>query len=131
MAIADKVERYEVHVGQNNFLSYVKSIRLSLESGGTAFLGFPETRPVNWLQFNGSETTVYMTADEFDQVYHLLQTESPVFFTALDFFGLQVGTIHTELDLAHGEPTGEGEEDHAQSLEALIRRAQRELAATG
>jgi hypothetical protein len=131
MAIADKVERYEVHVGQNNFLSYVKSIRLSLESGGTAFLGFPETRPVNWLQFNGSETTVYMTADEFDQVYHLLQTESPVFFTALDFFGLQVGTIHTELDLAHGEPTGEGEEDHTQSLEALIRRAQRELAATG
>jgi hypothetical protein len=131
MAIADKVERYEVHVGQNNFLSYVKSIRLSLESGGTAFLGFPETRPVNWLQFNGSETTVYMTADEFDQVYHLLQTESPVFLTALDFFGLQVGTLHTELDLAHGEPTGEGEEDHTQSLEALIRRAQRELAATG
>jgi hypothetical protein len=131
MAIADKIERYEVHVGQNNFLPYVRSIRLSLESGGTAFIGFPETRPVDWLQLNGSSTNVYMTADEFDQVYHLLQTESPVFFTAIDLLGLEVGAVHTELDLSQGEPTGEGEEDHTQSLSALIRRAQKELAADG
>jgi hypothetical protein len=129
MAIADKIERYEVYVGQNDFLTYVKSIRLSLESGGTAFIAFPPTRPADWLQFTGPDTTVYMTADEFDQIYHLLQTESPVFFTAIDFFGLQVGAVHTELDLAQGEPPGEGEEDHTQSLAALIRRAQREAAA--
>jgi len=125
MAIADKIERYEVYVSQNNYVDYTRSIRLSLESGGTAFIAFPEVRPDDWLQFDASSTTLYMTADEFDQVHHLLQTESPVFFTALYFFGLEVGAVHTELDLSQGEPTGEGEEDHTQSLAALIRRAQR------
>jgi hypothetical protein len=129
MAIADKIERYEVHIGQNNFLPYVKSIRLSLESGGTAFLAFPPQRPLDWLQFNGSSTTVYMTADEFTDIYHLLQSEAPVFFTAIDLFGLEVGAVHTELDLAEGEPTGEGDEDHTQSLAALVRRAKKESAA--
>jgi len=129
MPIAEKVERYEVYVGQNNFLPYVKSIRLLLETGGTAFLGFTDPRPADWLQFVGPDATnVFMTTDEFDQVYHLLQTESPVFFTAIDLFGLEVGAVHTELDLSHGEPTGEGDEDHTQSLDAFIRRAQREAA---
>ena len=40
MAIADKIETYEVHIAQNNFLDYNRSIRLSLESGGTAFIAF-------------------------------------------------------------------------------------------
>ena len=130
MPIADKIERYEVYISQNNYLPYTRVIRLSLESGGTAYIGFPEVRPANWLQFNGSSTNLYMTADEFDDVYHVLQTESPVFFTAIDLLGLEVGAVHTELDLSQGEPTGEGDEDHTQSLAALIRRAQREEAAS-
>jgi hypothetical protein len=129
MAIADKVERYEVFIDQNNYVDYYKSIRLSLESGGTAFIGFPAVRPVDWLEFNGSSTTLYMTADEFTDVYHLLQSEAPVFFTALDFFGLEVGAVHTELDLSQGEPPGEGDEDHTQGLASLIRRAQKEAEA--
>ena len=52
--------------------------------------------------------------------------ESPVFLTAISFFGLDVGAVHTELDLSLGEPPGEGDEDHTQSLAALIRRVQRE-----
>jgi hypothetical protein len=70
-----------------------------------------------------------MPASEFDDVYHLLQTESPVFFTAIDLFGIEVGAVHTELDLDEGEPTGEGDEDHTQSLVALIRKAKREASA--
>jgi hypothetical protein len=62
-----------------------------------------------------------MTAADYDDVYHLLQTEDPVFCTALNIFGLQVGAVHTELDLSRGEPTGEGYRDG--SLEALIVRA--------
>lgn len=126
MAIADKVERYEVYIGQNNYVDYYKSIRLSLESGGTAFIGFPTVRPVEWLQFNGSSTTLFMTADEFTDVYHLLQSEAPVFFTALDLWGFEVGAVHTELDLSQGEPPGEGEEDHTQNLATLIRRAKQD-----
>jgi hypothetical protein len=131
MAIADKIETYEVHIAQNNFLDYNRSIRLSLESGGTAFIGFPAVRPADWLQFNGNSTVLYMTADEFTDVYHLLQSEAPVFFTAIDLFGLEVGAVHTELDLAEGEPPGEGDEDHTQSLAALVRRAQQEEAKAG
>jgi hypothetical protein len=126
MAIADKIETYEVHIAQNNFLDYNRSIRLSLESGGTAFIAFPAVRPVDWLLFNGNSTVLYMTVDEFTDVYHLLQSEAPVFFTAIDLFGLEVGAVHTELDLSEGEPPGEGDEDHTQSLAALVRRAQKQ-----
>ena len=63
-----------------------------------------------------------MTADGFADVYHILQTESPVYFTALDLFGLQVGAVHTQLDLSEGEPPGEGDTD-PQHLLAVVRRA--------
>ena len=125
MAIEDKIETYSVHVSQNNFVDYFRSIRLSLESGGSAFIAFPTVRPANWLQLNGASTNLFMTEDQFDDVYRVLQTESPVFFTALNLFGLQIGAVHTELDLSAGEPPGEGLED-AQSLETLVRRARSE-----
>jgi len=125
--IADKITKYSVSLFQNNFLTYFRQIRLSLESGGDASIQFPKERPSDWLQFVGSSTSLYMTEDQFTDVYHVLQSESAVFFTALDLFGLQVGAVHTELDLSAGETPGEGEED-PQSLEALIRRARRQHA---
>ena len=125
MAIAEKVLKYSVSVMQNNYLTYFRVIRLSLESGGTAFIAFPKDRPNDWLQFTGADTNLFMTQDEFADVYHLLQSESPVFFTALDLLGFQVGAVHTELDLSAGETPGEGDQD-PQSLEALIRRAKRQ-----
>jgi hypothetical protein len=121
MPIEDKVETYSVRLAQDNFLNTFRSIRLSLESGGTAFITFPKVRPVNFLQFVGSATNLSMTEDQFTDVYHLLQSESPVFFTALNFLGIEVGAVHTELDLSAGETPGEGDQD-PQSLEELIRR---------
>jgi hypothetical protein len=125
MAIEDKVEAYTVYVAQNNFLSFSQTIRLRLESGGTAFIGFPEVRPANWLQFDVGATNLFMTRDQFADVYHLLQSESPVFFTALNLLGFQVGGVHTELDLSAGETPGEGDAD-PQSLEALVRLARQQ-----
>ena len=122
MAIAERITSYNARVTQTNFLSYTRVITMKLESGTTVFIGFPEVRPNDWLQFAPNVITLYMTADQYDDVYHILQTEKPVFCTALDLFGLQVGAVHTELDLSIGEPTGEGYQD--QSLEALILRAQ-------
>jgi hypothetical protein len=124
MAIAERITSYNVRVTQTNFLSYTRLINMKLESGTTVSIGFPEVRPNDWLQFAPGAITIYMTADQYDDVYHILQTEKPVFCTALDLLGLQVGAIHTELDLSIGEPTGEGYQD--QSLEALIVRAQRQ-----
>jgi hypothetical protein len=125
MAIEDKITTYSVSVLQTNYLGYTRVIRLSLESGGTAYIAFPKERPVDWLQFGQGTTNLFMTADDFDDVYRLLQTESPVFFIALNLVGIMVGAVHTELDLSAGETPGEGDED-LQSLEALIRRARRE-----
>ena len=79
MAIADKVERYEVFIDQNDYVDYYRSIRLSLESGGEAFIGFPAVRPPNWLQINGNNIVLYMTVDQFTDVYHLLQSEVEVY----------------------------------------------------
>jgi hypothetical protein len=122
MPIADKILTYSVYLLQSNLVDYGRIIQLSLESGDVASIQFPKVRPNDWLQFFGNETSLYMVQDEFTDVYHLLQSEKPVFFTALDFEGLQVGGVHTELDLSAGEPTGEGDED--QSLAAIVRRAQ-------
>jgi hypothetical protein len=125
MAIAERITSYSARVIQTNYLSYTRLITMKLESGTTVFIGFPEVRPTDWLQFAPSAITIYMTAAEYDDVYHILQTEKPVFCTALDLFGLQIGAVHTELDLSIGEPTGEGYQD--QSLEALIVRAQNQV----
>jgi hypothetical protein len=121
MPIADKILTYSVYMFQSNLVNYGRAIRLSLESGGIASIQFPEIRPTEWLQFSGNQTSLYMVQDQFTDVYHLLQSEKPVFFTATEFEGIQVGGVHTEFDLSVGEPTGEGDED--QSLAAVIRRA--------
>lgn len=122
MPIFDKIKTYSTSVFHNDILNYDRQIRLSLESGGTALIGFPQQRPTDWLQFVGSSTNLYLTAADYDDVYHLIQSESPVFFTALNLFGIRVGAVHTELDLTAGEVPGEGDTD-PQSLEGLIRRA--------
>lgn len=121
MPFEEKINTYSVYLFQSNLVNYGRQIRLSLESGGTAWIQFPEVRPQQWLQFSGPDTTLYMVQDQFTDVYHLLQSEKPVFFTALNFEGIQVGGVHTELDLSAGEPTGEGDED--QSFAAILHRA--------
>jgi hypothetical protein len=126
MAIAERITSYSVYVGHSDLVDYDRSIRLSLESGTTVYIGFPVVRPTNWLVFGDHIINLYLTADEYDHVYHLLQTEDPVFCTAIDLFGIQAGAVHTELDLSLGEPTGEGYQD--QSLEALVVRARKHAA---
>jgi hypothetical protein len=122
MPIADKVLKYSVAVLHNNVLDESRQLRLSLVSGGTATITFVDSLPSDWLQFFASSTSLYLRAEQFADTYHLLQSEAPTFFTALDIFGIKVGSVHTELDLSAGEPPGEGEHD-AQSLPALIRQA--------
>jgi hypothetical protein len=122
MAIAERIISYTARVIQTNLQDSTRIITLKLESGTVVWIGFSPVRPANWLQFPApGQINIEMYATDYDDVYHLLQTEKPVFCTALDLFGLQVASVHTELDLSLGEPTGEGYAD--QSLEALIVRA--------
>jgi hypothetical protein len=48
MPIADKITTYSVSVNQNYFQSHFRQIRLSLESGGTAYIAFPKERPTDY-----------------------------------------------------------------------------------
>lgn len=131
MPIAEQITSYTSWVAQTSYLGYTRVITLKLESGTIVYIGFPQDRPADWLQFPApGAVSLYMTADQYDDVYHILQTEDPAFCTAIDgsVLGLQVGAVHTQLDLSIGEPTGEGYHDH--SLEALVIRAQKHLAGT-
>lgn len=128
MPIFDRVIRYSVSVFRRAGLAGVppstRQIRLTLESGGTASIDFTPTLPSDFLKFSTSGTALVLTEDQFTDVYKVLQSESPVFFTALDLFGIRIGSVHTELDLDSGETPGEGDQD-PQSLEALILHARR------
>ena len=124
MPIAEKIQKYEVWVSQNNYLTWVREITLKLESGAIVYIGFPPQRPADWLQFVGPDVNLFMTQDEFDQVYHVLQSENPVFFTALNLEGLQVGAVHTNLDVFEGVSPGDLI-PQPQSITSLVRRARR------
>ena len=130
MALAEQVVRYSVMVEQTNYLDYTRIIQLKLESGTNVYIGFPEARPADWLQLPPvvppGNINIFMTADQYDDVYHILQTENPAFCTALDLEGIQIGAVHTQLDLTVGEPASAGYQ--ANSLEALIVRAQKQAA---
>jgi hypothetical protein len=132
MALMEPITSYSISVAQTSYLDYTRVIRLKLESGTNVYIGFPEVRPADWLQLPPDvplgNVNIFMTADQYDDVYHILQTEDPAFCTALNLEALQLGAVHTELDLSIGEPTGEGYQDH--SLEALIVRARRQAADT-
>jgi hypothetical protein len=122
MPIMELITSYNVRVAQSNLTEATREIQLKLEFGSTVNIFFAPVRPSNWLRFPAPGVVeIWMTEDQFVDVHRILQTEDPVFCTAIDLFGLQVGAVHTELDLSLGEPTGEGYRDG--SIEALIVRA--------
>lgn len=123
MPIAERIEKYSARVGRSDLSPASRTIGLVLAQGGTASLEFVPAPPTDWLRFQGGRTLAFLDAGQYDAIHRLLQTEAPVFFTAIDLFGIQAASVHTELDLNEGEPTGEGDVDR--SLPALIVRARR------
>ena len=124
MPIFDRTTRHSVSVLRSNLHDASRSLNLRLESGGTASISFVRTPPDDFLRFSGSATHLFMTTDQFDDVYRVLRHESPVFFTALDLFGIKVGHVHSELDLDDAGMPASGDPD-PRSLEALVRHARR------
>jgi hypothetical protein len=123
MAIMELITSYNVRAYQSNLTEATREIQLKLEFGTVVSIFFAAARPGVWLSFPApGSIEVWMTEDQFVDVHRILQTEDPVFCTAIDLFGFQVGAVHTQLDLSRGEPTGEGYRDG--SIEALIVRVQ-------
>ena len=124
MALAERINTYTARIIQTNYLDFTRLLIAELESGSRVDFRFTDTVPADWLRIEPGAVAVYLASDRYKDVYHLLQTENPVFCTAGNFFGLEIGSVHTELDLAKGEPTGEGYDDR--SLEAVVVRARAE-----
>jgi hypothetical protein len=121
MPIDDKVVKHSVWISQNNVLGWVRAIGLSLASGGKVYIGFPQQRPDDWLQFVGQDTNLFMTEDEFKDVYHMLQSEPTVYFTALNVEGVHVGSVHTAPSCSEEADSVE----HPSGIASLLRRANR------
>ena len=129
MPIQDKVVKYSIYVAHNDIADFQRVIDLRLESGSTATIAFPKDPPNDWLQFSGPHTNLYMMQDEFADVLRLLETESPffpIFFTALNFVGIRVGAVHSELDLSQGEGPARTAEEAPRTLQDFIRSANKQ-----
>jgi hypothetical protein len=64
---------------------------------------------------------------EFDRIHHLLQTESPVFLTSINLFGLRAFNLSTGPELP-GE--GPGDDDALVQFAADLRRVLAEQPST-
>ena len=117
MAIQEKVTDYAVVTLRNDIVAYRRVIRLTTETGHRAFLAFPEHPPADWLTFAVGTSNVFLERDEFDRVYHLLQSEAPVFYTAINLIGISAFNLSTTQELP-----GEGAADD-DALSELAARA--------
>lgn len=121
MPIQERVARYAVAHLRNQVVSFRLHVRLVTDSGHRASLVFVDPPPAQFLRLNGATSTVFLATAEFDRIHRLLQTESPVFYTAFDFIGpaFSLGT--------GSEAPGEGPEDD-DALAAFMAQARRSAA---
>jgi hypothetical protein len=87
MPIQELVTSYSVAELRNDALTYRQTVRLTTETGHKAFIAFPDQAPDNWLTVAGAKSNVFLEKGEFDRVHHLLQSEKPVFYTAINLVG--------------------------------------------
>lgn len=128
MAISERVTNYSIAQLKNDIVDYQELVHLTTETGGHVTIAFPHNPPAEWLTFSGSATTVYLESGEFDRVHHLLQTEAPLFFSALNLFGIRAFSLSTGTELP-GE--GPADDDALAQLATRVRRHVADSEASG
>ncbi|MGM9511005.1 hypothetical protein ACS5NO_24940 [Larkinella sp. GY13] len=106
-----EVETYKVDVFTSSSLNYTLSIRVELKADGalsahTVSVRFPASVPADYLNIGVAYTEVQLPFSQFDRIYHLLQTEKPVYFTAYEYDAVRFAGFTTD-----PEATGEGFRD--------------------
>ena len=106
-----EVESYVVEVFSGSTLPYTRSMQVKLKATDSApahalNLRFPVSAPVDYIDIGGAFTVIQLPLSQFQDVYHLLQTEKPVFFTAYEYDTLRFAGFTTD-----PEATGEGFRD--------------------
>ena len=106
-----EVETYKVDVFTSSTLNYSLSIRVELKASSagpahTVSVRFPASVPADNMNIGVGYTEVQLPSSQFDRIYHLLQTEKPVFFTAYEYDAVRFAGFTTD-----PEATGEGFRD--------------------
>jgi len=107
------VEHYRVSAFRGNRLGYCRVLRLQLASTdeqGTheAVLKFVDADTIKQVAITPEHSEVILPLADFNDMYHLLQTEKPVFLTAFDEAGSLFCGLSTD-----PEPLGEGFSDNS------------------
>ncbi len=79
-----EVTSYDIDVFASSTLDYDRSMQLVLADGDRVSVRFPAARPSDYVSIGSGYHQVQLAAHQFDEVYHLLQTEKPVYFTAYE-----------------------------------------------
>ena len=106
MPFQERVTNYTIAQLKNDIVNYQQVVNLTTETGHHVFIAFPDVPPAEWLTITGTNTTAYLERGEFDRIHHLLQTETPLFFTSVNVIGLRAFNLSTGT-----EPPGEGPAD--------------------
>ena len=77
-----KVTSYTVEVFRSSDSSDVRLLSLTLEGNFVAEVRFFSAPPASWVSISGNLAIVDLPLRDFSDMYHLLQTERPVFFVA-------------------------------------------------
>lgn len=106
-----EVDTYKIDVFASSTLNYTLAIRVELKPSGTSgahtvSVRFPGSVPADNVNIGGGFTEVQLPISQFDRIYHLLQTEKPVFFTAYEYDAVRFAGFTTD-----PETTGEGFRD--------------------
>ena len=87
-----EIESYRVSVFESSTLNYTRAISLKLKPSGSAgphsvVMEFPISAPDNFVQIGNAHSTVKLDRSKYHDAVHMLQTESPVYFSAFETVG--------------------------------------------
>lgn len=108
-----EVNTYKVDVFKASTLNYIRSIRLNLKptdsaAAHTVSIQFYPVPANDWVSIGNNFSTIQMNLDRYDDMYHILQTEKPVYFTAYELGNPSIRFAGLTTD---SEATGEGFRD--------------------
>lgn len=104
-----EIVSYEVDIFKSSGLTYERSLLLSLAGSdpSTVAIRFGGSVPEDFIVGTGASVwTVHLAEDFYHDMLHLLQTESPLFFSAYENDQGRFAGIST-----NAEPVGEGPAD--------------------
>lgn len=98
-----EVDNYKVFVFRGS-TGDQRWLQLRLKpTGHRVDLQFYSSPPSDWVSIGSTVSKIHLPLNRYDDMYHVLQTESPVYFQAFEFGTTRFAGITTD-----PEATGEG-----------------------